>query len=321
MTYPSLIYITLSVLLLPIVDGQECGGNVLLTDPVALSAMMVSTENRCGQLNLTRHRLSCTTLKIEDEAHLSCRGSNLDTKCSSCNSLCPDGSLEKTCFPVANRYSLHYTCICHSALNGQVYTTTQATWSPWQIMDVNYEHFNYTRKLYIYSGTVCLAQECDTDPAMYIISGNNLPDAIFSASSIWGRNHEAYRARIDKYFTTACGWVGQREPSWIQIYLPIVYYINGLLIKQRCDHREDVAYAQYATVISVETVNNTMGHIEWENVLVDTDINDLYTAFERQGSATLWFSKIYSTLVWRIYVRSYIRFPAMKCDLMGYVYP
>ena len=255
MTLTCLIYFTLSVLLCHLMAGQECGGNVLLTDPVALSALMFSTETRCGQLSPTRHRSSCTTLNVEDVTYLSYGESTLDTKCSSCSSLYPDCSLKKTCFPVASRYSLHYTCICHSVHNGQMHTTTQATWSPWKLLDVNYEHFNYTRKLYIYSGTVCLAQEYHLNPVANIISKYNLPDTIFSASSIWGKYHEAYRARIDNYFTTACGWVGEGKPSWIQIYLPTVYYIKGLLIKQRCNSEHFVSSEQYVTVINVTTAN------------------------------------------------------------------
>ena len=103
----------------------QCSVPDVWSDQSALSLMTNSTEMRCGHLNKTKQRLSCNVLNEEDENTMVCRGGYKDRVSVS---LCPDGSLNKTCFPVAGSKSLHYTCLCHSALQHQTDNDITATW-------------------------------------------------------------------------------------------------------------------------------------------------------------------------------------------------
>ena len=318
MKYFGILYLTLSIRFLKICTF-ECSGPGIWSDPLVMSTILGNTEVRCGQLNLTRHRLSCEVLNVEDERNLLCGSSNQDSSCNMPVSLCPDGSLNKTCFPVADTNSLHYMCLCHSALYHQIDDGITATWSPWQMMDISYREFTFTRKLYIDASAECLIQEYETDPVLpeivNIVSAYNLPDSIFTASSFYGYKHEPKRARIDAYFDGACAWAAKDYTlPWLQLYLPSshIFVVTGVLVKQRCDSAN-----QYVTAVSVKT---SQQGLQWLDVLGNTYIKSLYGALNGQQSVTLWFSRPYTTSIWRIYVNSYSGHPSMKCDLKGYGY-
>ena len=317
MKYIGVLCLTLSIMFLSI-SALECGGPDIWRDQSALSAMLGSTEMRCGQLILTKHRLSCNVTTEEDERNLMCGGSGREPNCSMPISLCPDGSLSKTCFPVADTNSLHYICFCHSVLHHHVDSGITAKWGPWKLMDISYRQFNFTRKLSSDAVSGCLIQEYETDPGIIeivnIISEYNLPDSIFSASSFYAANHEPYRARIDAYFSLCCAWAAKDYTMpWLQMFLPssYVFMISGVLVKQRCD-----SSAQYVNDITVLTAAS--GNSGWQDVVRDIYIKNLYGGFDGHHSVTLWFPKTYSTYIWRVYVNSYTGHPSMKCDLKGY---
>ena len=113
-----------------------------------------------------------------------------------------------------------------------------------------------------------------------------------------------YRARIDSYFDYACSWAAADATmvEWLQINLLQVYSVGGILIKKRCDAD------QYTTAVTVKTAEDDL---QWQDVIVNQDL--LYTGDE----ANLWFSQIYTTPVWRVYVTAYYEHPAMQCDLKG----
>ena len=74
------------------ITALECGGPDIWSDQSALSAMVGSTEIRCGQLSLTRHRLSCTVLTEEDERNLMCGERQQSSNCNVPIRLCDDSS-------------------------------------------------------------------------------------------------------------------------------------------------------------------------------------------------------------------------------------
>ena len=289
--------------------GREDVGS----DQLALSLMMTSTEIRCGQVNLTRHRLSCNVLNEEDERNMVCRSGQQN---SVSVSLCPDGSLNKTCFPVTASNSLYYKCLCHTAHHHQVDHGITATWSPWQMLNVSFRQFTFTRKLHSDAVAGFLVQEYETDPGIpeivNIISNYGLSDSIFSASTFYASEYEPHRARIDAYFSHSCGWVaGDYTLPWLQIHLPSCFFvITGVLIKQRCDSPN-----QYVTAFSVKTSEEDL---QWQDVITNTYIESLYGAFDGLHSVTVWFPRSYTTPIWRIYINSYNNYPAMKCDFKGY---
>ena len=300
------------------ISALKCGGPDVWSELI-LSAMLSSnaTEVCCGQLSLTRERLSCTVSTEEDERNLMCAERKQDSNCNMQISRCPDGSLNKTCFPVAGSNSLHYMCLCHSALHHQVDNGITATWSTWKFMDISYKQFNFTRKLSSDATAACLVQEYETDPELpeivNIVAEYTLPDSIFSASSIWRDEHEAYRARIDAYFSLSCAWAAHDYTlPWLQIYLPSshIFVVTGVLIKQRCDHP-----GQYVNAITVSTTEAAQ---PWQEVIKNIYIKDLYGAFDGHQSVTVWFPGSYTTHMWRVYIESYSGHPSMKCDLKGY---
>ena len=183
----------------------ECGGDLRWRDPEALSVLMNSTES-CADMNLTTQRRVCRVLGADDGRHLLSGGNGHNVNCNRSISLCPDGSLNKTCFPLSASKSINYRCICHSILDhlGYKFEATQALWSPWQQLTGYTKGFNYNRELYMESSSECLLEEYAS--WIHLISEYQLPASIFIASSAWDTSHAPYRARIDSYFDYAWSW-------------------------------------------------------------------------------------------------------------------
>ena len=288
--------------------SAECGGDVRWRDREALSVMMNSTETRCGDINLTTERRVCEVLSGDDGRHLLCGGNGHNVNCNRSISLCPDGSLNKTCFPLSASNSINYRCICHSILDHLGYKSEakQASWSSWQQLTAQNKGFNHTRKLYMDSSSECLLQEYKSLVTVNIISEYQLPNSTYSASSVYAHTHgDAHRARIDMYFDYPCGWVAAHNSAfeWLQIQLQPIYYVGGILIGKRCDLK------QYPTAVTVKTAEEDL---QWQDVIVNQHL--LYT----DDAATLWFPRFYTTPVWRVYIPVYYSHPSLKCDLKGY---
>ena len=285
----------------------ECGGDVRWRDRDVLSVMMNSTETRCADINLTTQRRVCKVLSEDDGRHLLCGGKGHNDNCNRPISLCRDGSLKKTCFPLSASKSINYGCICHSILDHLGYKSEakQDSWSPWQRLTGHTKGFKDTRKLYMDSSSECLLEEYTTFEN--IISEYQLPDSIFSASSL---NHfsgnAAYRARIDMYNERPCGWAakGEGTSEWLQIQLQQIYIVWGILIKKRCDE-----FVQYPTAVTVKTAEEDL---QWQDVIMNQGLQ--YTGDE----ATLWFHKSYTKPIWRVYIKAFHDHPAMQCDLKGF---
>ena len=108
------------------------------------------------------------------------------------------------------------------------------------------------------------------------------------------------------YFDRPCTWsAGALTTSeWLQMQLPPIYTVGGILIKKRCD---DVM--QYPTAVTVKTAEDDL---QWRDVIVNQNLQ--YT----DDAATLWFPMFYTTPVWRVYITAYYTQPSMKCDLKGF---
>ena len=104
--------------------------------------------------------------------------------------------------------------------------------------------------------------------------------------------------------------------------LPPIYTVGGILVKKRCDGHSD-----YPTAITVKTAENDL---QWQDVIIggvliemrcdykDADVIVNQTLSYTDDEATLWFTMIYTTPIWRVYITEYYHHPAMKCDLKGF---
>ena len=99
--------------------------------------------------------------------------------------------------------------------------------------------------------TECIGQEFVTLLRTPIVSTHNLPDSVYAVSSYEDVDHEAYRARIDNYFTLiqSCLRMTSRPCKRRQSMAP-EYLIKGIIIKKRCDPPYD---NQYVTMVTVTT--------------------------------------------------------------------
>ena len=99
-------YVYVNLIAVSISTAVKCGtlediGNILLSE----------SYTTCQSLFLNQDRLICEIHSKEDENNLVCLGLS---NCKMPVTLCPDGSINKTCFPLRDDNSLSYLCICHS---------------------------------------------------------------------------------------------------------------------------------------------------------------------------------------------------------------
>ena len=172
---------------------------------------------------------------------------------------------------VSDSTSAQHLCICHSARDQYIPSTTQSSWSPWERLTVYHTTFDYTRKLYNTSSSECLLQGYDTP--VNIVSQYQLPDAIFSASSTYVSNfpslhHAPYRVRIDMYYNIPGAWVAGLESGseWLQIQLQSSYLVGGILIIKRLYL---TLYTQYPNAITVKTAEDDL---QWTDVIVNQNV-------------------------------------------------
>ena len=274
-------------------------------------AILVSDKYpRCKDVNLHTERLVCEIHSQEDEMKIDrfglsgCYGSTLS---------CAEGDI-KTCMPLMTINTLHYQCYCH--LDEQETVVSDYYWTLWE--KNLFREFVYHRTLVIKNDEDHVAEEYRRfiPGVQYVVANNSLPDSVFTASSYWGlqspASHSPARARIDDYFDPACAWASgghDRDYPWLKITLPNQYQVIGVYIKQRCD------FQQYPTVIDVTT---SVDDVLWQDVVRGEDIATRYSSYDMQGSVSVWFSRSYTTLYWKIYLDETHWGPAMKCDLLGY---
>ena len=268
----------------------------------------------CSTVDMNTDRLVCEIRSDRDETYLM-RPSGLSHSTVSA-SKCPDGTIRKTCFPEIDLYKMIYLCFCHSICQ-DIQQLPETTWTLWSDLNSPYEGFRYWRKLTFTDDDSLNPIVDEYSNKVYekdykkIVSAYGLTGSVYSASSIYGIGHEAYRAHID-FTGSVCSWAANQHLSnhWLQITLPIRFVIVGVFIKQRCDSGNS---HQVPTRIKVARSDDG---VIWMDVLENVPCS-IYSA-DGQGSATFWFNREYTERYWRVYILAYSGHPSMKCDLMGY---
>ena len=264
---------------------------------------------RCKDVNLHRQRLVCEIHSQEDEMKIErfglsgCYGSTLP---------CAEGDV-KTFMPLMTLNTLHYQCYCNSDEQNSNFNYDYY-WSQWEKLNKHFREFMYTRTLIIDNGLDHVAEEYGRyiPDIVYIVANYSLPDSVYTSSSEFDAYHLPMRARIDDYLVWPCGWTANENElsPWLKISLPNEYVITGVYLGKRCDE------AQYPTRVDVMTSEDDS---IWQSVVSGADITERYNSDENDAFVNIWFSKMYTTLYWRIIILDFVNYPSMKCDLRGYL--
>ena len=189
-----------------------------------MMALMNSTYPSCRDVDLSS-KLAVCELGIDDE-DTSLYGS---TYISANLHACPDGSLKKVCYPqIQEVFKLFYTCVCRSGvqITDEVRNTTL---SAWEEITPPVQGAYYAIRLRI-DGGECITREFILDKP--IVSGFDLPDTVYTASSIYNHQSSFRDARFDDYFDN-CAWIARisENQPWLAITLPTAdYVISGAFI-------------------------------------------------------------------------------------------
>ena len=228
-------------------------------------------------MDLENSRFICEIHSEEDENNLVCLGLS---NCKIPVTLCPDGSINKTCFPLREDNSLSYLCICHSKRRAEsIVPITE--WTTWTTSTNPYHAFKTERSLIVPSLDMTVSQEFSqyrTHTKVYIIPHYNLPGSVFSASSQYD-DHEAYRANLNEG-GAPCSWVGNDQSPWLQMTLPTQYVIVGTVIKPRCD---SCCKQHYVTRVKIAT---SVDGVSWETVIESEDV--IYDVYDGFGKYSVW---------------------------------
>ena len=261
----------------------------------------------CKFMDLNLGRIICEIRSGEDENNIACLGVS---SCKMPVTLCPDGSINKTCYPLKDDHDLSYQCICHSKKRSEsIVPVTE--WTAWMTSTSPYQSFISERSLIVPSLDWTVFKEFSVyRPEVYIISNDQLsPLSVYSASSYHNDAFKAYKASIDYIdYSGVCSWGAENmHVSWLQMSLPAEYEVIGAYIKQRCD------FPQYVTRVKISRSANG---VSWQTVIESEDLT--YDSYDQQGSCSVLFPQTYTDRFWRIHVLAYERHPSMKADLIGY---
>ena len=220
---------------------------------------------------------------------------------------CEDGTWNRTCYPVTtHNVNYHMKCMCHSFVHipGDVRATY---WSDLEALSPPVDGAFYTRRLMMEGGE-CIAQEFVKMGA--VVKAYDLPDSVYTASSSYSSNVLPYKARLDAYIITglkSCAWVyasGDTD-KWLGITLPKKYFIKGCVISRKC-------YEKHVTMVTVTTSGDDA---TWRDVTVEEDLSARY---DSDDAAYIWFSTIYTSRYWKIFMLSESHNnPRVKADLIG----
>ena len=267
-----------------------------------MAALINRTYPSCDQKNLSRELSIC---QIDGE-------NTVDTCYVPHDRLpalpaCPDGTWSRTCYPRVSTDIIQMSCVCHSSvqITGDIRETQ---WDIWEQLDPPVNGARYRRRLMM--DTECIAQEFAL-LLQPIVATYKLPDSVYTASSAQLTGHEAYRARIDNYFSLCCGWAANSVDltmPWLAITLPTEYLIKGMIIKKRCDPPYSI---QYVTKVTLSTSHDD---VTYQDVVVTEDLSAGYDA---DLTTYIMFTQAYTTRFWLIHVNAYNSHPTMKWDLLG----
>ena len=276
---------------------------------IAGQILLSESYKTCQSLDLNQDRVICEIHSEEDTINLVCLGLS---NCKMPVTLCPDGSINKTCFPLRDDNSLSYQCICHS--NRRAESIVPVTeWTTWTTSTNPYQSFKYERNLIVPNLAWVVLQEFShfRPTNVYIISHYQLsPSSVYSASSTHSSGYAPQKASIDSIVSQECSWAAASNPSWLQMTLPTEYVVVGSIIKQRCDLRDGF---QYATRVKI---TRSVDGVSWLTVIESEDL--IYDSYDAQGSCSVWFPQAFTDRFWRLHILLYERHPSMKADLIGY---
>ena len=270
--------------------------------------LLSESYQTCQSVDLNQDRVICEIHSEEDENNLVCLGLS---NCKMPVTLCPDGSINKTCFPLRDDNSLSYLCICHSKRRAESMIPV-TEWTTWTTSTNPYQSFISERRLIVPSLDLTVSQEFSqyrTPTKVYIISHYNLPSSVYTASVTLG-GHETYRAHFDFSGSGSYAWVGGGSTPWLQMTLPTQYVVVGTIIKQRCD---SCCRNQYATRVKITT---SVNGVSWETVTESEDV--IYDVYNGPGKYSMWLPRASTNRYWRIQALLYSHHPSMKADLIGY---
>ena len=253
----------------------------------------------CKSVDLKQDRFICEIHSEEDEENLVCLGM---PTCKMPVTLCPDGSINKTCYPFKDDNYLSYQCICHCKRRAEsIVPVTE--WTTWMTSTQPYHTLRSERSLIVPSLDWTVLQEFSPSK-VYIISNYQLsPSSVYSASSVYRSGLDTSKASIDN-IGADCSWAAKNDPSWLQMTLPTEYVVFGAYIKQRCD------YLQYPTRVKI---TRSADGASWQTVIESENLS-----YDTQGSCSVWFPQTYRDRFWRIHVLASYRHASMRADLIGY---
>ena len=131
------------------VIAVPCGGHL---DNSALVAILSETYPRCRDLNLSLGSLVCEL--GDDDISSTQYGS---TYIPAGVSACPDGSLDKVCYPERHPAWRAFTCVCRSAVD--MSTNIPSTyWTDWATLNTPINEMPYFRSFMMDQGG-CVIQE------------------------------------------------------------------------------------------------------------------------------------------------------------------
>ena len=168
-------------------SSSLCDGR--LTRP-KMAAMISRTYPACRDVDLTHELAICEA----GEADVSDTFTEI---LPPLKSKCPDGSWNRTCYPVPPRDVIYaFSCVCSSALQNWNVDVRATYWSDLESLSTPVNGASYTRRLMLEGGE-CIAREFMK--MVTVVVSYNLPNSVYTASSfdIW--SFEPYRARLDNY--------------------------------------------------------------------------------------------------------------------------
>ena len=300
----SKLAITIAMTIVKLIEASSdsCDKHFTLTGP-EMAALINRTYPSCDQRNFSIESPIC---QIDSE-------NTVDTCYAPPGRLpdlpaCPDGTWNRTCYPRTSVNMIYMDCVCHSVVQFTE-NIRETHWENWQKLDPPVHGAYYRRRLMM--ETECIGQEFGKIFLDQIVATHNLPDSVYTASSILRADHAAKRARMDNYFTDCCCWAAGTADvinTWLAITLPTEYLIKGIIFKKRCNP----GYThQYVTMVSVTTSNDD---VTYQDVVAREDLSAGYDA---DITAYIVFTQVYTTRFWLIHVNAFNSAIAMKCDLLG----
>ena len=257
----------------------------------------------CKSVDFNQDRFICEIHSEEDENNLVCLGM---TACKMPVTLCPDDSINKTCYPFKDDNYLSYQCICHCKRRAEsIVPVTE--WTTWMTSTQPYHTLRSERSLIVPSLDWTVLQEFShyRPSLVYIISNDQLsPSSVYSASSKYSPDLGGVEASID----SCGGWAAKHNNlDWLQMTLPTEYVVFGAYIKQRCGTE------QYPTRVKI---TRSADGASWQTVIESENLS--YNSYDSEKLCSVWFPQTYTDRFWRIHVLAYINHAAMRADLIGY---